>query len=178
MTAIKELFPFGDVGDDTVAVAAERFPGLPADEIAAGFEFGKAIVATLQHFTDLLDESGLTAARWRLLMALLLQTPPEGGTIGELAGHLHVREPTVTATVDRLQKESLVQRNRDKTDRRVVRVSITQKGASTVAEVIPQVSARFRDFVVDLGGPENVRNLANQIQSAIESGQQSARSND
>ena len=168
MPSIKELFPFGDVGDDTVTAAAERFPGLPAAEIGAGFELGKSIVATLQFFTDLLAESGLTPARWRLLVALVLQSPPEGGTIGDLAGHLQVREPTVTATVDRLEEERLVERRRDAADRRVVRVVLTTQGAATVAEVIPRVSDGFRAFVTRMGGPEDVRELAHRVSTAIE----------
>jgi DNA-binding MarR family transcriptional regulator len=163
---IRELFPFGDIDDAVVAEAASRFPGLPAAEIGAGFQFGKAIVGALQYFSDLLDEAGLTPARWRLLMALTLQAPPEGGTIGELAGHLQVREPTVTATVDRLEHEDLVVRNRDEQDRRVVRVTLTPDGVAKVAGVIPRIATRFRAFVGELGGPETVRGLARQISAA------------
>lgn len=166
MPTVRELFPFGDIDDEVVAEAAVRFPTVPAAELGAGFALGKAIVGTLEHFGAILDEARLTPARWRLLMALVVQAPPEGGTIGELAGHLQIREPTVTATVDRLEREGMVARVRDTDDGRVVRVELTDEGARTVAAVIPRVSARVSDFVAALGGPAEVRALADRIAAA------------
>jgi DNA-binding MarR family transcriptional regulator len=169
MATIRELFPFGDLDDDVVARAAERFPVLPASELAAGFDLAKTIVDAMEHLASTLEDAGLTPARWRLLVALVVQSDPEGATIGELAGHLGVREPTVTATVDRLEREGLVGRARSSEDRRVVTVTITNDGAAVVATVIPRIADRIGRFVASLGGPDEVRGLAGRVRTAIES---------
>lgn len=168
MATLSDQFPFGDLDDDVVAVAAQRFPGLPAAEVGAGFALAKAIVAVLEGMTGILAEADLTPARWRLLMALVAQAPPEGATIGELAGHLQVREPTVTGTVDRLEREDLVRRTRSEADRRVVTVSLTPAGAAVVAELLPRIAGRTAGFVTALGGPREARTLASRLVTAAE----------
>lgn len=168
MATLSDQFPFGDLDDDVVAGAAQRFPGLPAAEVGAGFALAKGIVAVLERMTSVLDERDLTPARWRLMMALVVQAPPEGATIGELAGHLQVREPTVTGTVDRLEKEGLVDRRRSETDRRVVTVSLTPAGAAVVAELLPRIAGRTSAFVTALGGPDEVRALASRLVTAAD----------
>lgn len=168
MPTIRELFPFGDLDDDVAAIAAARFPGLPQADIGAGFALGKAIVVAMEHIAGVLDEFELTPARWRLLMALVIQATPEGATIGELAGHLQIKEPTVTATVDRLEQEGLVARTRSTEDRRVVRVRITDHGATTVTTLLPKVAARLSGFVAALGGSSEVRQIAARLTIAAE----------
>lgn len=169
MATIRELFPFGDLDDDVVERAVERFPVLPALQLGAGFDFAMTIVDAMEHFASILEDADLTPARWRLLVALAVQSGPDGATIGDLAGHLGVREPTVTATVDRLEREGLVERTRSTDDRRVVRVTITSDGATTVATVIPRIADRIGRFVGSMGGPEEVRDLAGRMRTAIES---------
>lgn len=166
MGALRELFPFGDLDDEVVGKAASRFATIDQDELGAGFAFGKAAIAAMEHLTSVLDESGLTPARWRLLMALVVQTGPDGATIGDLAGHLNVREPTITATVDRLEREGLVIRTRSDEDRRVVRVTLTKAGAKTVASLVPNVADRVSGFVGAMGGPEELRRIASRLESA------------
>jgi DNA-binding MarR family transcriptional regulator len=167
MPSLREIFPFGDIDDDVVARAASRFPAVPEAEIAAGFDFAKAVVDALERLSEVLDDAGLTPARWRLLVSLVVQSDPEGATIGELARHLEVREPTITATVDRLEREGLVERSRHPADGRVVVVRITDAGAHTVATLIPKVAARITDFVTGLGGPTKTRALADRVRSAV-----------
>lgn len=166
MSAIRDLFPFGDLDESVVARAAERFP-IAAGPVGAGLVFGEAIIGAIEHLTKVLTEAGLTPARWRLLMALVVQAGQEGATIGELAEHLGIKEPTVTATVDRLEAEGLVARARSETDRRVVRVRLTPEGAVTVATLAPQVATRVTSFVTALGGPAEVRVLADRVTAAI-----------
>jgi DNA-binding MarR family transcriptional regulator len=169
VATIRELFPFGDLDDDVVTQAVERFPVLPASQLGAGFDIAKTIVDVIEHFASILEDSGLTPARWRLLVALAVQSDPSGATIGELAGHLGVREPTITATVDRLEREGLVERSRSTEDRRVVRVLLTPDGAITVETVIPRIADRIGRFVGSMGGPEEMRDLAGRMRTAIES---------
>src|SRR5512133_1544556 len=51
-------------------------------------------------------------------------------TMGELARRLWVTEKTVTGLVDRLERDGHLARERDASDRRVVRVRLTARGAA------------------------------------------------
>lgn len=56
-------------------------------------------------------------------------------TMGELARRLGVTEKTVTGVVDRLERESHVQRERITGDRRVVHCRLTPKGQETYQQL-------------------------------------------
>lgn len=49
-------------------------------------------------------------------------------TMGEIAQRVGISEKTVTGVVDRLERDDLIQRERDEADRRVVRCRLTRAG--------------------------------------------------
>lgn len=57
-------------------------------------------------------------------------------TIGELSNKIGLAFSTTTDLVDRLEKSGLVQRTRDESDRRVVRIVPLEKGKAIIHEVI------------------------------------------
>jgi DNA-binding MarR family transcriptional regulator len=164
--ALREMFPLGDLDDTVVAEISQRLPGLPTEAIGAAFALGKSLIGVLEAITGIVEQHGVSPARWRLLMALMVQAPTEGGTMGELAGHLGVKEPTVTATVDRLASEGLVRRTKDAADGRVVRVTLTDDGRSLVQAALPNIVGSFATFVEAMGGPEQTRASADQLNRA------------
>jgi DNA-binding MarR family transcriptional regulator len=68
---------------------------------------------------------GLTTAQLRVL-SMVREQP--GVTAGELAARLSVTPPTISGIVDRLVRLSLVRREDDESDRRLVRNHLTEKG--------------------------------------------------
>jgi DNA-binding MarR family transcriptional regulator len=70
-------------------------------------------------------EIGLTTAQLRVLF-LVRESP--GVTAGELATRLAVTPPTISGIVDRLVKLSLIRREDDESDRRLVRNFLTEAG--------------------------------------------------
>jgi DNA-binding MarR family transcriptional regulator len=62
-------------------------------------------------------------------------------TLGELAEAERVQPPTITAAVDRLEQQGLVQRRRGPHDRRVVRVQVTADGGEVLDEARSRKSA-------------------------------------
>jgi DNA-binding MarR family transcriptional regulator len=166
-SGIRELFPFGDLDRSVVAAMAERFPAVPVDAATAALRLGQVVVDLLEEVPRPLVETGLSPARWRLLVALVAQAGPDGARMGELAEHLGVREPTVTATVDRAVAEGLVTRSRDETDRRIVRVTITPAGLELVARLVPIVAQRFTALVRALGGVEETTRIAGALGEAV-----------
>lgn len=70
-------------------------------------------------------ELGLTTAQLRVLFMMRHQP---GVTAGELATRLQVTPPTISGIVDRLVRLSLVRREDDAADRRLVRNHLTTEG--------------------------------------------------
>lgn len=67
----------------------------------------------------------LTLAQLSILLTLLGQGPIR---MTELAAHEHVRTPTTTVAIRRLEKLGLVKRSRDPSDLRAVLVDVTPRG--------------------------------------------------
>jgi len=78
------------------------------------------------------------------LWALTFLYQRESCTMRELSRAMRARESTTTGLVDRMARTGLVKRQRDKTDRRVVRAAITAGGRSAMQELQKQ---RRRAFV-------------------------------
>lgn len=167
-STLRDLFPFGDANIELVSTVADNYPGLPAVEMAATFDYLKAIVDMLESFAGTLSDAGLSPARWRLLVALQFQAGPSGASIGEIADHLTVKEPTVTSTVDRAARDGLVQRQPDPKDGRVVRVVLTDLGHSTIRELLPSVAGRVAAFSGAMGGASTLQELALKTRRATE----------
>jgi len=65
----------------------------------------------------------------------------DGLTQTELARRLRLRRPTVTVVLNRMERHGLVTRAPDLSDRRVVRISHTQRSA----ELLPELNALWRN---------------------------------
>lgn len=167
-STIRDMFPFGDVDDSVVEMATQQFGDVPAEALGSVFALGKAVVEMLETIPKPLAEHGISPGRWRLLIALLFQSDEDGATMGALADHLQVAEPTVTATVQRLENEGLVERSRDPNDKRRVLVRVTPAGVQKAAQVIPSLAPRLERFVATLGGPEATRDMANRLTEATQ----------
>jgi len=93
-------------------------------------QFRVIIAAVRQHFRALEAACGVTGAQvW--ILAAIAESP--GITVSELSETLTVHISTTSNMLDKLAKAELVQRTRSETDRRVVNLSLTAKGASALA---------------------------------------------
>lgn len=169
MAGIRELYPFGDLDHEVIERAAGFLPPDIVADVAAGLTLAARAVDLLEAVPAPLVDAGLTPARWRLLVALRFQADERGATIGELADHLAVREPTVTASVSRAERDGHVARRRDEADRRVVRVQLTSQGLETVASLIPAMVRRVTSVVHACGGREAVLDMASRLAAAVAS---------
>lgn len=71
-------------------------------------------------------------------------------TIGELSNKINLAFSTTTDLVDRLEKNSLVERKRDTKDRRVVRIHLLERGKKIIREVIDKRQAYLQDVLNDV----------------------------
>lgn len=73
--------------------------------------------------------AGLTPSQHDLLLAVKGHPDRRGPSIGDLAGYLMLRHHSTVGLVDRAEAASLVTRQGDPDDLRVVRIKLTPKGA-------------------------------------------------
>lgn len=67
--------------------------------------------------------------------------------MGELARRVAVTEKTITGIVDRLERDGLVQRERDPADRRVVHVSLSPAGAALWRRIDAEITRKLVAFL-------------------------------
>ena len=88
--------------------------------------------------------AGLTA---RQHQAMLVICASEGGLlISELADRMLLRAHTMTEWVDRLEKASLVEREQVDSDRRKVRVRLTERGLAILGSLSDAHRAELRQI--------------------------------
>lgn len=83
---------------------------------------------------------GLTTPKVRCLVVL---TMIDGLLIGKLAVYAVVEYSTLSRTLDGLEKESLVRRERDPEDQRATRVFLTDAGRATFEKVWPHMAQAY-----------------------------------
>jgi len=100
--------------------------------------------------------AGLTASQLSALAAVDHHGPL---TLGALAEHEGVAPPSITKVVTRLEADGLVIRHADPVDRRVSRVTISDRGAALLAESRRRKTAWLTSRIAGLD-PDGRRRLA------------------
>ena len=72
--------------------------------------------------------------------------------MGELARRLAVSVKTVTGVADRLEKAGFVRRERDRADRRVIRLALTPRGAASFAKLDTHFTDTLERLIGHLDG--------------------------
>lgn len=89
--------------------------------------------AVSAEFHARLRNRGVTVPVWRVL-ATLSGSP--GETVTGLAAHCLLQQPTMTKVLDRMERDGLVRRRPDVQDRRIVRLTLTPRGETVVADLL------------------------------------------
>jgi DNA-binding MarR family transcriptional regulator len=72
------------------------------------------------------------------LQALIFVCKQESVTMTEVANKFKISLPTASALSDKLVNASLIKRENDKTDRRIVKLVLTEKGTALLTEAMKQ----------------------------------------
>lgn len=102
-----------------------------------------------QLFGRLIQPLGLTVIEWYILRALYEQ---DGQHASELARAVGRAATSFTPILDKLQQKDLVERRPDPTDRRAVRIYLTEKGQAQRAAVLnsaEQIDKHIRELFPD-----------------------------
>jgi DNA-binding MarR family transcriptional regulator len=87
----------------------------------------KAADSLAQQVEQLLKANDLTAAQYNTLR-ILRGAEPEGLACSSIADRMISHDPDMTRLLDRMEKRTLITRERQKHDRRVVKARITTQG--------------------------------------------------
>lgn len=93
-----------------------------------------------------------------------------GASFVELSRRLLVTSGNLTGIVDRLEREGLVAREQNKTDRRSFRIKLTEKGRALTKTMIPK-HARDIDAILDIIPQEDqlqLRELLGRLKQRLE----------
>jgi DNA-binding MarR family transcriptional regulator len=86
----------------------------------------------------------------------------DGQTLASLSRHMLVTAGNLTGLVDRAERDGLVERRADATDRRATRVHLTRKGRKLYADAVERHARRVEAIFGGLGSQE-VRTLADLL---------------
>lgn len=129
--------------------------------------------ATTQAYREVLKPWKLTYPQY---LAMVVLAAGER-SVGELGDQLNLDSGTLSPLLRRLEQRGLVGRRRDGADERVVRVALTEEGASVHAEVTAAAGClvpafvdsgrSLADLLTQLGAiTENMRTLAADLRAA------------
>jgi len=108
---------------------------------------------------DILVDFGITSPQFNAL--LTLKDHPSI-TMGELCEKLFLACSTATDLIDRMEKNGFLERNRDAQDRRVIRLSISEKGKQVISEVIV-ARRRYVASILEKLTEEETEQLGNSL---------------
>lgn len=88
----------------------------------------------MQELLDVLRPFGLSVTQYNVLR-ILRGAGEAGVTCKDIAGRMITRDPDITRLLDRLERRSLLTRNRAKEDRRFVSIRITDQGLTLLKDL-------------------------------------------
>jgi len=77
-------------------------------------------------------------------------------TMSTLAHHLHISRPNLTPIIDKLLEDGYVERNASSKDRRILLISLSEKGWGFLEEMNKMVIENFKERIKSLSDEEIV----------------------
>lgn len=138
-------------------------PNTLTADVAHASDLFVAIVEKLMT-QRMLDENFEQQVTPSQLVALRYLSLNESSLMSDVATGLGISFPAATKTVDRLVRKELASRAEDPSDRRVVRIRLTERGRKLVTDVYQERSRRYTTILSRLGPTE---------QAALQAGMES-----
>lgn len=120
-------------------------------------------VMSLRHLFRREPIAGLKRSEFGVLMMIHHHGAGQGMKVSEISAHLQVTSSSVTQMVTALEAQGLVSRRMDSTDRRSVRVSLTELGNEAVQQAQKHLSDSFAEIAREMG-QDKLLQLADLIQ--------------
>ena len=118
---------------------------------------------TSRKFQERLDPFGLTPFHWLVLCCLWQEDGLPTSSIGD---KLQQVGGTLTGVLDRMEERDLVRRERDRNDRRIWRIWLTDAGRQ-LQEVLPPLAAELREEAMKGFSPADRDRFSQLVDRAI-----------
>lgn len=152
---------------ETLQKFAQRYPQADVSGVSAFLHLLRLATDLSVALDACLSRHGLLQGRWWVLI-LLMREENLMATPSALAEKAGVTRATMTGLIDGLERDGLVERLLDSSDRRSVSIRLTPAGQSKLDAVMPDYYSRLRDCMAGLG--ENDRERLHEILNLIGSG--------
>ena len=149
-----------DTGQTTFEVVRRREAGMDEEdpgvglfviEESLGYVVNYAARALARELSPRLAAHGARAGQWAVLMFLWAQ---DGPTQRELSRQVAIEDATMVRTIDRMERDGLVRRERNLQDRRQIKIYLTDKGWALRDKLVPEAIAGNRSASRRLSGDE------------------------
>ena len=104
-----------------------------------------------KHCRDALRNTGLTQPQYEVLSQVFDE---EGIPLTRIGTNMNVTGGNITGIVDRLERDGLVKRKRDKEDRRIIRAFFTAKGKRLYQKATPSYDRFLKSTFGDVSDSE------------------------
>jgi DNA-binding MarR family transcriptional regulator len=108
-----------------------------------------AVTLMTARFDKLIEPFGITGSQYNVLR-ILKGVYPDGHARCAIATRMIERASDITRIIDRLEKQELVERDRNEEDRRMSITRITKKGISLVDEITPLIESEHKKVTNNL----------------------------
>lgn len=110
---------------------------------------------------------GVRRSEVMTLMRIRELSDENGAKVSDISHSLRVSPPTVTQVINALEKNGLIKREIDSSDRRSIRVILTEQGEDVRKKAIGTFRAKFSGLV-DILGEEKSMTLVELLNESIE----------
>ncbi len=108
---------------------------------------------------------GISVAEWRVVAHL---SRGDAVSVREIHERVNMDKPKVSRAASRLEEAGYVTKLTNSTDRRLVELSLTEKGWAMIADLTPPIARRYEDRLLDAIGAEDetFRRLVSSLNEA------------
>lgn len=145
------LRPFADrnVDRSMLEQLAQQYPELDVVSVETCLAFLHATADVQQALDAHFARHGLSMGKFTLLMHLY-QSEKDGLTPSDCAARSGVSRATITGLLDGLERDALVMRQPNSSDRRRLGICLTKKGQQVMQQMLPDHFCRTTDLMVNL----------------------------
>ena len=133
-------------------------------EVLLGLQIAAARI--MEPWEKFLKSSAQLTPNQYNVLRILRGSHPTRLPCGDIAERMIARDPDITRVIDRLSRRGLVARLRNRQDRRVVEVGLTEKGRDVLRALDPHVN-RMPKAVLGHLGARKLAQLAQLLEQAI-----------
>jgi len=153
---------------DAIRQRSERYPEVDPRAVEAFLWLLRTATDTLAAFECFLKHFGMSQGKFTVLM-LLNRNPEQGVNPSELADRAGVTRATMTGLLEGLEREKLISRHGDRSDRRRAVVRMTAAARAFMDNLLPDYYTRVHELMNDLSEEEKLEltRLLHKIGSRI-----------